>query len=175
MNKKLNFLKFKIPFNKPHLTHREMDYISHAYSLGQLSGDGFYTKKCHEWLEKNMRVKKALLTNSGSSALDIMAMLIEIQPGDEVIMPSFNFTSTANAVVLRGGIPVFVDIRSDTLNINEELIEEAITPKTRAIFVVHYAGVGCEMDTIKTIAKNMDYLSWKMLLNVFYLHIKGCI
>lgn len=144
---------WKIPFNKPHLTHKEMGYISHAHSLGQLSGDGFYTKKCHEWIEKNIKAKKALLTNSCSSALDMMAILINIQNGDEVIMPSFNFTSTANAVVLRGGTPVFVDIRPDTLNIDEKLIEEAITSKTRAIFVMHYAGVSCEMDGIKNIAK----------------------
>lgn len=153
MNKKSEFLKFKIPFNKPHLTHKEMGYISHAHSLGQLSGDGFYTQKCHKWLEKNLSAKKALLTNSCTAAMEMMAILINIRQGDEVIMPSFTFSSTANAVALRGGIPVFVDIRPDTLNINEQLIEAAIIPKTRAIFVVHYGGVGCEMDKIKAIAK----------------------
>lgn len=148
----------KIPFNKPHLTYKEMGYISHAHSLGQLSGDGYYTKKCHMWLEKNLKVKKALLTTSCTSAMDMMAILLDIKKGDEIIMPSFTFPSTANAVVLRGGIPVFVDIRPDTLNIDERLIEEAITPKTKAIFVVHYAGVSCEMDTIKKIAKK--YKLW---------------
>lgn len=147
---------FKIPFNKPHLTHKEMGYISHAYSLDQLSGDGFYTKKCHAWLEKNLKVKKALLTTSCTSAMDMMAILIDIKHGDEVIMPSFTFSSTANAVVLRGGIPVFVDIRANTLNIDENLIEEAITPQTKAIFTVHYGGVGCEMDKIKAIAKKYN-------------------
>lgn len=145
--------KWKIPFNKPHLTGNEVGYITHAYSLGQLSGDGYYSQKCHIWLENNIGVKKALLTHSCTTALDMMTMLINIQPKDEVIMPSFNFTSTANAVVLRGGIPVFIDICPDTLNMDEKLIEEAITPKTKAIFVVHYAGVGCEMDTIQKIAK----------------------
>lgn len=153
MNKKLELLKFKIPFNKPHLTHKEMGYISNAHSIGQLSGDGFYTQKCHQWLEKNIGSKKALLTHSCTAAMEMMAILINIKQGDEIIMPSFTFSSTANAVVLRGGIPVFVDIRPDTLNINEQLIENAITKKTKAIFVVHYAGVGCEMDQIKAIAK----------------------
>lgn len=153
MNKKLELLKFKIPFNKPHLTHKEMGYISHAHSLGQLSGDGFYTQECHKWLEKNLNAKKALLTNSCTSAMEMMAILINIKHGDEIIMPSFTFSSTANAVVLRGGIPVFVDIRPDTLNIDEQSIENSITKKTKAIFVVHYAGVGCEMDKIKSIAK----------------------
>lgn len=143
----------KIPFNKPYLTHKEMGYISHAHSLGQLSGDGYYTKLCHKWIEKFIGTKKALLTHSCTGALEMSAILADIQPGDEVIMPSYTFVSTANAVVLRGGIPVFVDIRGDTLNIDETLIEHAITKKTKAIMVVHYAGVGCEMDTILKIAK----------------------
>lgn len=153
MNKRSKLLKFKIPFNKPHLTHKEMGYITHARSLGQLSGDGFYTHKCHEWLEKKIDTKKVLLTHSCTAAMDMMAILIDIKPGDEVIMPSFTFSSTANAVVLRGATPVFVDIRPDTLNIDERLIEKAITQKTKAIFVVHYAGVACEMDRILKIAK----------------------
>lgn len=143
----------KIPFNKIHLTHKEMGYISEAFSLRQFSGDEYYSRKCHLWLEQNTGTKKAFLTHSCSTALDMMTILINIKPGDEVLMPSFNFTSTANAVVLQGGVPVFVDIRSDTLNINEKLIAEAITPKTKAIFVVHYAGVGAEMDAIAKIAK----------------------
>lgn len=153
MKRNLKYLTFKIPFNKPHLTRKEMGYISHAHSLGQLSGDGYYTQKCHQWLEKNLDTKRAFLTNSCTSAMEMMAILLNINSGDEVIMPSFTFSSTANAVVLRGGTPVFIDIRLDTLNINENLIEGAITAKTKAIFVVHYAGVGCEMDQIKKIAK----------------------
>ena len=143
----------KIPFNKPHLTHKEMGYISNAHALGQLSGDGYYTKMCHKWFENNLGAKKALLTHSCTAALEMTAILSEIAPGDEVIMPSYTFVSTANAFVLRGGVPVFVDIREDTLNIDEKLIEQAITKKTKAIAVVHYAGVACEMDTILRIAK----------------------
>lgn len=147
-----------IPFNKPHLTKKEFKYIKHAHSLGKLAGDGFYTKKTHEWFEKNLGVKKALLTHSCTGALEMMAMLANTKPGDEIIMPSFTFVSTANAFVLRGGVPVFVDIRPDTLNINEKLIEKAITKKTIAIAPVHYAGVGCEMDTIMKIAKKHKLL-----------------
>lgn len=143
----------KIPFNKPHLTHKEIEYINHAHELGMLAGDGYYTKKCHEWLEKNLYTKKALLTHSCTGALEMMAMLARVKPGDEVIMPSYTFVSTANAYVLRGAIPVFIDIRKDTLNMDENLIEQAITSKTRVISPVHYAGVGCEMDTIMKIAK----------------------
>ncbi len=148
-SKTLNY----IPFNKPHLTHKEIGYISHAHSLGHLAGDGHYSKRCHEWLELNVKTKKAFLTHSCSTALDMIGLLIDIKPGDEVIMPSFNFTSTANSVALRGGIPVFVDIRPDTLNINENLIENAITPKTKGIFLVHYSGVACEMDELKIISR----------------------
>lgn len=152
----LDYLKTKIPLNKPHITHKEMGYISHAHQIGQLSGDGFYTKKCHEWLEKNLGTKKALLTHSCTGALEMMVILINIQSGDEVIMPSFTFPSTANSVILRGGKPVFIDIRSDTLNMDEKLIEQAITPKTKALFPVHYAGVACEMDTIIKIANQYN-------------------
>lgn len=143
-----------IPFNKPHLTNKELGYIMDAHARGSLAGDGYYTKRCHEWIEKNIGGRKALLTHSCTGALEMMAILARIQPGDEVIMPSFTFVSTANAFVLRGGIPVFIDIRPDTLNMNELLIEEAITLKTKAIVPVHYAGVGCEMDFIMKIAKN---------------------
>jgi dTDP-4-amino-4,6-dideoxygalactose transaminase len=143
----------KIPFNKPHLTHKEMGYISNAHSLGQLSGDGYYTKLCHKWLEKNLKAKKSLLTHSCTAALEMTAILSDLSPGDEVIMPSFTFVSTANAFVLRGAVPMFVDIRPDTLNIDEKLIEKAITKKTKAIVAVHYAGVACEMDAILRIAK----------------------
>lgn len=148
----------KIPFNRPHLAGKEIEYIQIAHSKWWLAGDGYYTKKCHSWIEKITGTKKALLTTSCTSALDMMAILADIKPQDEVIMPSFNFPSMANAVVLRGGIPIFVDIREDTLNIDEKLIEAAITPKTRAIFVVHYAGIGCEMQVINKIAKKYKLL-----------------
>ncbi len=151
--------KFKtIAFNKPFLTGKEINYIEDAYLLGRLSGDGIYTKRCEEWLERNTETQKALLTNSCTAALEIAAMLADLKPGDEVIMPSYTFVSTANAFVLRGAVPVFVDIRPDTLNIDETQIEAAITPRTRAIVPVHYAGVACEMDTIMEIAKRHNLL-----------------
>ena len=142
-----------IPFNKPFLTGNEIKYITEAHSLGQLAGDGKFTKLCSIWLENRTGCHKALLTHSCTAALEMSAILIDIKPGDEVIMPSFTFVSTANAFVLRGGVPVFVDIRPDTLNIDESLIEAAITNKTKAIVPVHYAGISCEMDTIMEIAK----------------------
>lgn len=142
-----------ITFNKPYMTGNELKFIGEAHANKQLSGDGMFTKRCHEWLEQRIGCKKALLTHSCTGALEMAALLLDLQPGDEVIMPSFTFVSTANAFVLRGAIPVFVDIRSDTLNIDEALIEAAITPCTRAICVVHYAGVGCEMDVIMDIAE----------------------
>ena len=142
-----------IPFNKPYLTGKELDYISEAMRTGKLAGDGPFTKRCHSWLETRTGAAKAFLTHSCTGALEMAAILLDIKPGDEVIMPSYTFVSTANAFVLRGGVPVFVDIRPDTLNIDETLIEGAITSKTKAIAVVHYAGVACEMDTIMSIAK----------------------
>ncbi len=143
----------EIPYNTPYMTGRELDYLKQAHEDKKLSGDGKFTKKCHEWLETRFNVKKALLTQSCTAALEMAAILIDIQPGDEIIMPSYTFVSTANAFVLRGGIPVFVDIRPDTLNIDETKIEAAITDKTKAIVPVHYAGVSCEMDTIMAIAQ----------------------
>jgi len=143
----------KIPYNKPYMTGKELWYISQAHANGHLAGDGDFTRKCHAWLESRIGCKKALLTHSCTAALEMAAILINIGPGDEVIMPSYTFVSTANAFVLRGAVPVFVDIRADTLNIDETKIEEAITEKTKAIVVVHYGGVGCEMDTIMEIAK----------------------
>jgi dTDP-4-amino-4,6-dideoxygalactose transaminase len=134
------------------MTGRELAYIAQAHANGHLSGDGAFTKKCHAWLEAHTGASKALLTHSCTAALEMAAILGDIHAGDEVIMPSYTFVSTANAFVLRGGIPVFVDIRGDTLNIDERLIEDAITPRTRAIVVVHYAGVACEMDAIMAIA-----------------------
>src|ERR1700748_2356824 len=137
-----------IPFNKPYLTGRELAYIAEAQANGKLSGDGVFTKKCHAWLEEKIGCQKALLTHSCTAALEMAALLIDTQPGDEIIMPSYTFVSTANAFVLRGAVPVFVDIRPDTLNVDERLIEAAITPRTKAIVPVHYTGVACEMDTI---------------------------
>lgn len=143
----------RIPFNRPYLTGRELSYIAEAHLNGQLAGDGQFTKRCQRWLEEMGGSKKALLTHSCTAALEMAAILCDLQPGDEVIMPSYTFVSTANAFVLRGAIPVFVDIRFDTLNIDETKIEAAITPRTKAIVPVHYAGVACEMDTIMDIAK----------------------
>lgn len=142
----------KIPFNFPHMTGKELYYIAQAHFGGKLSGDGPYTQKCHFLLERLSGSSKVLLTHSCTAALEMQSLLADIKAGDEVIMPSYTFVSTANAVVLRGGTPVFVDIREDTLNIDETLIEQAITPKTKAIAPVHYAGVACEMDSIMSIA-----------------------
>jgi dTDP-4-amino-4,6-dideoxygalactose transaminase len=143
----------KIPFNKPYLTENEFENIGKAHKQGQLAGDGAFTKLCHAWLEENTGCLKGLLTHSCTAALEMSAILIDISPGDEVIMPSYTFVSTANAFALRGAIPVFADIRQDTLNIDENLIESLITPRTKAIVPVHYAGVSCEMDNILEIAK----------------------
>ncbi|MBK8453866.1 MAG: dTDP-4-amino-4,6-dideoxygalactose transaminase [Thiofilum sp.] len=142
-----------IPFNKPPLTGNEEQYVLEAMKSSKISGDGEFTKRCHRWFEETTGCKKALLTTSCTHALEMAAILIGIEPGDEVIMPSYTFVSTANAFVLRGAKIVFVDIRPDTMNIDETLIETAITPKTKAIVPVHYAGVGCEMDTIMDIAQ----------------------
>jgi dTDP-4-amino-4,6-dideoxygalactose transaminase len=147
-----------IPFNKPYMTGKELWYISQAHASGHLAGDGQFTKKCNAWLEQRIGCQKALLTHSCTAALEMAAMLADIAPGDEVIMPSYTFVSTANAFVLRGGVPVFVDIRPDTLNIDETKIEAAITPRTKAIAVVHYAGMACEMDTIMAIAQRHKLL-----------------
>lgn len=143
----------KIPFNKPYMTGKELHRIAEAKFGNMLAGDGPFTKQCHLWLEQRTGCAKALLTHSCTAALEMAALLLDIQPGDEIIMPSFTFVSTANAFVLRGGVPVFVDIREDTLNLDERLIEAAITPRTRAIVPVHYAGVACEMDSIMAIAR----------------------
>jgi len=142
-----------IPFNKPYMTGRELGYIAEAHANGHLSGDGPFTRRCHAWLEATTGARKALLTHSCTAALEMAALLLDLAPGDEIIMPSFTFVSTANAFVLRGAVPVFVDVRADTLNLDETLIEAAITLRTRAICVVHYAGVACEMDAINAIAE----------------------
>jgi dTDP-4-amino-4,6-dideoxygalactose transaminase len=143
----------KIGFNLPYMTGKEMHYIAEAKLGNMLAGDGPFTKRCHHWIEETTGCAKALLTHSCTAALEMAALLLDINPGDEIIMPSYTFVSTANAFVLRGGVPVFVDIREDTLNLDERLIEAAITPRTRAIVPVHYAGVACEMDAIMAIAR----------------------
>jgi len=149
---------YKIPFNKPYMTGKELWYISQAHHAGQLAGDGNFTKKCHQWLEHQTNCHKALLTHSCTAALEMSAILADLEPGDEVIMPSYTFVSTANAFVLRGAVPVFVDIRPDTQNLDETLVAAAITNRTRAIIPVHYAGVGCEMDTLQEIAQKNQLL-----------------
>jgi dTDP-4-amino-4,6-dideoxygalactose transaminase len=142
-----------IPFNRPYATGKELVYQADALRRSHLSGDGPFTKRCHQWIEEHTGCAKALLTHSCTSALDMAALLLDIESGDEVILPSYTFVSTANAFVLRGAVPVFVDIREDTLNLDERLIEDAITTRTRAIVPVHYAGVSCEMDSIAAIAR----------------------
>jgi dTDP-4-amino-4,6-dideoxygalactose transaminase len=143
----------KIPFNIPTQNENSIRYIAECLKANRLSGDGAFTKKCHEWFEKNTGTKKALLTTSCTHALEMAAILLDIGVGDEVIMPSYTFVSTANAFILRGAKIVFVDINPDTMNIDEEKIEQAISTKTKAIVPVHYAGVSCEMDSIMSIAK----------------------
>ena len=145
-----------IPFNKPPYTGNEDQYVLQAMRSDKMSGDGPFTKRCHTWFESNLPCKKALLTPSCTAALEMAAILVDIQLGDEVIMPSYTFVSTANAFVLRGAKIIFVDIRPDTMNIDESKIEAAITDKTKAIVPVHYAGVSCEMDTIMDIAQRHD-------------------
>jgi dTDP-4-amino-4,6-dideoxygalactose transaminase len=147
-----------ITFNKPYMTGKELFYIAQAHQNLMLAGDGYFTAQCSSWLENRTGCGKALLTHSCTASLEMAAILANIKQGDEVIMPSYTFVSTANAFVLRGATPVFVDIRSDTLNIDETLIEAAITPNTKAIVPVHYAGVACEMDVIMDIAKRNNLL-----------------
>ncbi len=147
-----------IPFNRPHLTGRELEYIRDVLEDRHLAGDGTFTRRCHALLKERTGAAQALLTHSCTAALEMAALLADLQPGDEVIMPSFTFVSTANAFVLRGAVPVFVDIREDTLNIDENLIEPAITDRTKAIAVVHYAGVACAMDEIMAIAAKHNLL-----------------
>lgn len=141
-----------IQFSTPYLTGTELENISESFASGSLAGDGPFTAKCSQWIEENLGTQRSLLTSSCTSALEMAAILCDISPGDEIIMPSYTFVSTANAFALRGGVPVFVDIRPDTLNIDEQLIEAAITDRTKVIVPVHYAGVPCEMDEIMSIA-----------------------
>jgi dTDP-4-amino-4,6-dideoxygalactose transaminase len=145
-----------IPFNKPSFEGREHEYLEAAIASGQISGDGTFTKRCHEYLEAELGVPKALLTTSCTHALEMMAILLDIKAGDEVILPAFTFVSTANAFVLRGAKPVFIDVRPDTLNFDERQLEELVTERTRAAVPVHYAGVGCEMDAIMDVARRRN-------------------
>ena len=142
----------RIPFNRPFFSGKEFDFIQEAIANWQLSGDGAFTKKCHALLEKELGIPKALLTTSCTHALEMAALLLDVEPGDEVIVPSFSFPSTVNAFVLRGARPVFIDIRRDTLNLDETKLESLVTRCTKAIVVVHYAGVGCEMGAILQVA-----------------------
>lgn len=148
----------RVPFNQPFLTGKELHYIRRAHANGHLAGQGEFARRSGEWLESWFGSRRALLTHSCTAALEMGALLADVGPGDEVIMPSYTFVSTANAFVLRGATPVFVDIRADTLNLDERLLEEAITPRTKAIVPVHYAGVACEMDEIGRIALARDLL-----------------
>ena len=149
-------MTFIIPFNKPPYLEIEEKYIKKAIKGNKLSGDGYFSRKCEEWFESNLKTKKALLTPSCTAALEMSAMLIDIQKGDEIIMPSFTFVSTANAFVIRGAKIKFVDINPKTMNIDEKKIEKAITKKTKAIVVVHYAGVSPDMDKVVNIAKKYN-------------------
>lgn len=145
-------MKRLIPFNRPHITGHEFERIQEAIDNRHLSGNGPFTARCQTWIERTLDVPRALLTHSCTGALEMAAILIDAAPGDEIIMPSFTFVSTANAFALRGATPVFVDIRPDTLNLDERLVEAAVTPRTRAIVAVHYGGVSCDMDALGTIA-----------------------
>jgi len=145
-------IEYSIPFNRSALVGQELDYITEALRIGQIGGDQSFTQRCQKLLEKALQVPKALLTTSCTHALELAAMLLDLQSGDQVIVPSFTFVSTVNAFVLRGARPVFIDIRQDTLNMDEAQVERLLTPRTKAIVPVHYAGVGCEMDVITEVA-----------------------
>jgi len=163
----------KIPFNRPYMTGKELWNIAQAHANYHLSGDGPFTRQCHAWLERQTGTKKALLTNSCTAGLEMAALLADLAPGDEVLMPSFTFVSTANAFVLRGAVPVFIDVREDTLNIDERKLEEAITPRTKAIAVVHYAGVSCDMTTILDVARRRSLLVIEDAAQGLMSHYKG--
>ena len=146
----------RIPFNRPYATGRELAYVQQAIDGGRLSGNGPFTRRCQAWLEEHTGAARAFLTHSCTAALEMAALLLDLRPGDEVILPSFTFVSTANAFVLRGAVPVFVDVRPDTLNLDEAQVEAAVTDRTRALVPVHYAGVGCAMDALLEIARRHD-------------------
>lgn len=162
-----------IIFNVPVQAPKTLEYISDTFSEKHVSGDGKYTKLCHAWFNNKLKCKQSLLVHSGTAALELASVIADFQPGDEVIMPSYTFCSTANAFVLQGAVPVFVDIRPDTLNLDENKIEEAITSKTKAIVPVHYAGVACEMDTIMNIAKKHHLLVIEDAAQAFDSFYKG--
>src|SRR3972149_11040329 len=164
---------YGVPFNIPTNVGDEYKYVKEAFRNRYLAGGGYFTKKCQEWMRKKFSLNMSLLTHSCTGALDMSAILSDVEDGDEVIMPSFTFVSTANAFVLRSATPVFVDIREDTLNIDEKLIENAITKKTKAIVVVHYAGVGCEMDAITKIAKKHNLILIEDNAQGFYAKYKN--
>lgn len=145
-------IKWQVPFNKPRISTKEHEYVTQALAGGGLAGDGEFTRKCHKQLTNITGCANVLLTHSCTAALEMAALLLDLQPGDEVIMPSYTFVSTANAVVLRGAVPVFIDIRADCFNLDERLIEAAITERSKAIYVVHYAGVSCDLDYIMALA-----------------------
>src|SRR4029079_17783335 len=144
---------YRIPFNKPSLMGKELNYIADAILRGYSAGDGSYTSRCHALLQRELGCCRALLTTSCTHALEMCALLLDIKPGDEVIVPSFTFVSTANAFVLRGAKPVFIDVRPNTRSLDETLLEKHLTSRTKAIVPVHYAGVGCEMDVINAVAQ----------------------
>jgi dTDP-4-amino-4,6-dideoxygalactose transaminase len=146
--------KYSIPFSRVCLTGNEQAYVNQAVASGEIYGNGAFTRKCQDLFEKELGIRKAMLVTNGTHALELAALLLDIRPGDEVILPSFTFVSTANAFVLRGAHPVFIDIRPDTLNLDESRLESLITPRTKAIVPVHYAGVACEMSAILEIAQN---------------------
>lgn len=148
----------KIPFNKPYIIGKELWNIAQAVQFGQLAGDGYFTKQCNKWIEEHFGAKKALLVHSGTAALEMAAILCDLKPGDEFICPSYTFVSTVNAFVMQGAVPVFIDVNPETMNMDETKIEAAITPRTKVIVPVHYAGVGCEMDTIMDIARRHNLL-----------------
>jgi dTDP-4-amino-4,6-dideoxygalactose transaminase len=163
----------EIPFNQPLMTGRELEYVRQALSSGHTAGDGPFTKQCQAWLMHQTGAKAALMTHSCTAALEMAALLADVQPGDEVILPSYTFVSTANAFVLRGAVPVFVDIRPDTFNLDEAQVEAAITPKTKVIVPVHYAGVSCEMDILMAIASQHNLLVVEDAAQGILSHYKG--
>jgi len=163
----------KIPFNRPFIAGKELYYIAQAVMQAHLSGDGTFTKRCQTWMEEHFGVRRALLTHSCTAALEMAALLCDVGPGDEVIMPSFTFSSTATAFVLRGATPVFVDIRPDNCNLDETLLPGAITPRTKVIVPVHYAGVSCEMDTIMDLARAHGLLVVEDAAQAFFSTYKG--
>lgn len=162
-----------IPYNRPYMTGRELEYIQNAFERKQLSGNGHFTAKCSQWLEETVGSPKSFLTHSCTDALEMTAILLDAQPGDEVIMPSFTFVTSATAFALRGIKPVFVDIRPDTLNIDEKKLEESITERTKAIVPVHYAGVSCEMDEIMAIARKHKLKVIEDAAHSLMCHYKG--